>query len=612
MAAAKTITTVKDHHNREHCLIGRLKSDGSHGAAAQAVHREAVVVFTDAVGYSRMVALDTPGTMKSLHERHDDLFRLVGEHGGRLVNLRGDGSLLEFPQSAQALRAIMRFTAEVERRNLNVPVDRRITFRVGMASGTVLDDSQTLHGDAVNVAARLQQLAGPSAICVSDEVRHDAVADTRVDFEDLGFRELKGVRYPVRVWRVADASGSSGVALPGSEKPSIAVLPFANISGEPDQDYFADGLAEDITSSLSQSSWLFVIAHSSACIHRDADLPAAVVCRELGVRYLVTGSVRRAGGQMRITAELTDGHSGKSVWSSRFDRPVQDLFAVQDEITATIVGTIEPLYLRREEQRAVSSGPRDLQHWDLLMRARWHYWRSTRKHSVDCQRILSQAIALKPDDVTGLSLLAFSYLTDVWSGWAVDPKAVIGEAHRLSLRAVTLDDHDSFAHFTMGVAMACMGNMPRAIAEQRRALQIYPHFAAAAAELGRLLAFSGQTAEAVPLVKRAMAASPSEPRVSLWLFTLGICDFIDGDYGNAATHAAAAITHRPDWFFNHYLHAACLSAHGEQARAREALAEARRLLPRFDLHTLKVGHPFVRDEHRERYVKALKAAGWEG
>lgn len=593
-------------------MTGTLVTEAD--VVARGVHvapRYAAVVFTDAVGYSRMVALDAPGTLRRLRERHEELFSIVAGHRGRVVNVRGDGALIEFPDATQALAAITRFSSEVEQRNLDVPVDRRITFRVGIAGGEVLDDLQTLHGDAVNVAARLQQLAGPSAICISDNIREAAGADSPLRFEELGVRELKGVRYPVRVWRVVSAGESAGVLQAASNKPSIAVLPFHNASGDSDQDYFADGLAEDITTSLSRSSWLFVIAHSSAVTFRNPDSPDEVVSRELGVRYLVTGSVRKAAGHLRVVARMTDGHTGETLWSSRFDRPLQDLFAVQEEISATVVGTIEPLYLRHEEQRAVSGGPRDLQHWDLLMRARWHYWRSSRKHSVDCQRILSQAIALKPDDVTGLSLMSFSLLTDVWSGWADDPKAIIAEAYRLSLKAIALDDHDSFAHFTMGVAMVCMGNIERAIAEQRRALQIYPHFAAAAAELGRLLAFSGQTKDAVALVQRAIAASPSEPRVSLWLFTLAICAFIDAKYADAVTYASAAITHRPDWFFNHYLLAACLSANGDVSRAKEALAEAKQLMPRFTIGTLKVGHPFAVAEHRDRYIAALKSVGWE-
>ena len=246
------------------------------------------------------------------------------------------------------------------------------------------------------------------------------------------------------------------------------------------------------------------------------------------------------------------------------------------------------------------------------MRARWLYWRSSRKHSIESQQILERALARQPDDVPTLSLLAFSYLTDVWSGWSDDPKKRIGDAYRHALKAVSIDDHDSFAHLTLGVALACMGDVERAIAEQRRALALYPHFAAALGELGRLLAFSGETAEAVKLVRRAMLASPGEPRMSLWLFTLAIAAFIDRRYQDAVRFAKDAMAQRSDWFFNHYLLAACQAAHGDLPAAQTALAVGVQMMPRFTVASLKAGHPFTQDEHRDRYLAALRQAGWKG
>lgn len=581
-------------------------------ANVEGTRRHAVVVFTDAVGYSAMMARDGPATLGLLREHHASLFGGVTRLAGTIVNTRGDGALLEFRDPVTALTSITEFMTGVQQRNASLAVDRRMSFRVGINLGEVLVADDALHGDVVNVAARLQQLAEPGSICVSDDVRVAVGDNMPLGFHDLGFHEVKGVRYPVRVWRVAARGDRTMAAEVSATKPSIAVLPFANLSGDREQEYFADGLAEDIIASLAHSSWLFVIARSSSFVYRDGNRPLSTIFRELGVRYLVSGSVRHAGAQLRVSAELTDGRNCESVWAAHYDRPVSDLFALQEEISATIVGTIEPMFLRREEHRAAYSGPRDLQHWDLLMRARWHYWRSSRNHNIDTQRILQQAIALQPNDVAGLSLLAFSYLTDIWSGWADDPKALIAESYRLAMKAVALNDMDSFAHFTLGVAMACIGDMERAIAEQRRALELYPHFAAAAAELGRLLAFSGETAIATSLVYRAIAASPTDPRKSLWLFTLGIAAFVDGRDQEAAKYAADAVAQRPDWFFNHYLLAACRAACGELDRAREALAEAKRLMPRFSAKTLKVGHPFVHAAHRDRYIASLRRAGWDG
>lgn len=409
-----------------------------------------------------------------------------------------------------------------------------------------------------------------------------------------------------------DAAAGSAPGPGLRPRPKISVLPFANPGGDPQEEYLADGLAEDIAAGLARSPWFFVIAQDSARTFRDCALPPAELCRRLGAQYLVRGSVRRAGGRLRVSAELLHGENAEVLLAERYDRPLDDLFAVQDELTERIVATVEPLFLKNEASKANTRGPRDLRHWELLMRSRWHYWRSTRSHLTEAQRHLTEALTQRPDDVAALSMQAFCLATEVWSGWAVDAKAAALEAQRLAQRAVALDDRDAFAHFTLGVTLAGFGLLDRAIAEQRRALELHPHFAAAAGELGRLLAFAGETAEARLWTHRAMAASPTEPRVSLWLFGLAIADFVDGDFPAAAGHAARAVAHRPDWFFNHYLLAACQACTAEPAAARAAFAEGQRLLPGFDVAAMRVGHPFRQAAPRERYVEALKSLGWKG
>lgn len=413
-------------------------------------------------------------------------------------------------------------------------------------------------------------------------------------------------------WALTPSASDAGAAPGEPRRPSIAVLPFANSGKDNSQEYLADGLAEDIAAGLARSPWLFVIAQDSARTFRDSPLSVQEISERLGVRYLVRGSVRLLSGTLRISVELLHAPTGEVLLSERQDRPAEDLFAVQDEVTRRIVGTIEPLFLKREEATAVRVPRGDLRHWDLIMQARWHYWRSSRKHAAEAKRLLRQALVLRPDDVSALSLLAFSLATDVWSGWAEDPKAVALEANRLAMRAVAIDDRDSFAHFTLGVVVLGFGQLDRAIAEQRRALELYPHFAAAQAELGRLLAFSGQTDEAVRLITQAIQGSPTEPRMSLWIFGIAIARFVDGDYADAARLAADAISHRPDWFFNHFLSATALSWLGDLPGARQALAEGQRLLPTFNTAALRVGHPFRHDEHRERYIEGLRRVGWTG
>jgi TolB-like protein len=393
-------------------------------------------------------------------------------------------------------------------------------------------------------------------------------------------------------------------------KPSIAVLPFANLSGSADKDYFADGLAEDIVASLSRSPWLFVVASSSSLQFRDSQIAPAAACQALGVQYLLRGSVRSTEQRLRIAVELIAGNGDEVVWAERHDRPAADLFEVQDEIAAKIVGALEPAFLQREEQRSVTRIHRDLQQWDLLMRARWHYWRSTQRHSLEAKQLLEQAIRLHPADGAALSLLAFCLATDVWSGWATDPRSAALEARQLATRAVAIDDRDAFAHFTLAVTLLSFGELDGAIAEQRRALALYPHFAAAAAELGRLLAFSGETEEGCRLIRQAMTDSPTDPRRALWIFGLGIASFVDRRYADAAAHARSAITLRRDWFFNHLLLASSLAHLDDNLAAHQALAEGLRLLPTLSLSALRAGHPFRRDADRTRYIEGLRAAGW--
>ena len=328
------------------------------------------------------------------------------------------------------------------------------------------------------------------------------------------------------------------------------------------------------------------------------------------MQYLLRGSVRRSEQRLRIAVELIDGSSDEVVWAERHDRPVADLFEVQDEIAARIVGALEPAFLQREEQRSVTLTARDLPQWHLLMRARWHYWRSTQRHSLEAKRLLEQAIRLHPADPAALSLLAFSLATDVWSGWAADPKSTAIQAWQLATRAVAIDDRDAFAHFTLAVTLLSFGELDAAIAEQRRALARYPHFAAAAAELGRLLAFSGETDEGCRLIHQAMTDSPTDPRRALWIFSLSIAGFIDQRYADAAAQARIALTLRRDWFFNHLLLASSLSHLDDNAAARQALAEGLRLVPTLSLSALRAGHPFRRGADRTRYIDGLRAAGW--
>jgi TolB-like protein/Tfp pilus assembly protein PilF len=394
-----------------------------------------------------------------------------------------------------------------------------------------------------------------------------------------------------------------------SHRRTVAVLPFVNLDGDADQEYFSDGLAEDIITHLTHSPWLLVLSRNSSFTHRNSAQSSEQIGQALGARYLVLGSVRKAATQLRMTAELVDTHNSDTLWSDRYDRPLTDLFKLQATISAHVVSTIEPVYLRREERLSNQVFDKDMQHWDMLMRARWHFWLSTKNHIDQAQGFLQKAMALKPSDSPTLSLMAFTHLAQVWGSWAPDPRAAIAEATRLSLAAIRNDDRDAFAHFTLGAVLSCTGQIDWAIAELERALSLYPQFAAAAGELGRLLVFAGRTEEAAEYVLQAIDASPHDPHLSLWMRTRAIGCFIDGNHADALRYATSATAKRPDWFFNHFLLAACQAATGDLMAAKTSMANG--LAHRsYTLQAFKFGHPFVHPHHAQAFSDALKLAGW--
>ena len=487
-----------------------------------------VVLMIDLVESVRLMAVDESGTVSRWHQFASNAQSVVlPQHQGRMVKSLGDGLLAEFDTCTNAIEAAFALHTSLQTLQAKAGLAQTMKMRAGVHSTHVWTHHADIYGAGVNLAARLATLANPGETVVSAPVYAQMVLAMDVLIEDLGECQLRHIDKPVRAYRVGQPALASTTPALGA-RPSLAVLPFTVTGGGQDEEYFGDGLAEDIIASLARSPWLFVISRGSSFNFRGDDLRVSSICKKLGVRYLVMGSVRKMGNRIRASAELldgSDGSDGQVLWSERYDRPVQDFFELQEDIVSKVVGTIEPLFLRQEERQAMQAAQasgRDstasLAHWDLLMRARWHYWRSSRRHSDEAKRLLEQAIAMRPNDACGLSLLSFSLFTDVWSGWAAEPKAVIERGMKLAIRALSMDDRDSFAHFTMGVAAACVNDMQRAIAAQRRAIELYPHFAAAIGELGRLLVFNGETKEAIAHVNTAIVASPSDPRMSLWLW----------------------------------------------------------------------------------------------
>jgi len=404
----------------------------------------------------------------------------------------------------------------------------------------------------------------------------------------------------------------------GRARPRIVVLEFTHAPGDEEQAWFAEALADELTVGLSKSP-LMAVTPRQALLHSEAvgHAPSAI-CARLGVDYVLDGKVRTLRGTVRVSVDLIQG-DGTSAWSGHYDRPMADLFSLMNEITMSIIGTVEPAVLEREALRIPKASEHSLQFWRLFVEGRRHFWRSTPEDVRAAEVFLEKALALEPRDVSALAILAHCKLYDLWSGTSTEPVGQLGEAHRIALRAVSADGSDAFAHFTLGVVLSMMDRLPEAKAEQRRALELNPYLAAASGEMGRLLAFDGQPKDAIAYSERAIAASPNDPQTWLWYRSKAIARFVDGDYVAAARDAADAAVRKPERFSLRYLLAACYSAAGLMGQAREALAEGDRLAreqhggdgPAYSLEALKTSHPFVDPENLDRLVKALSGAGWQ-
>jgi len=406
-------------------------------------------------------------------------------------------------------------------------------------------------------------------------------------------------------------------------RPRIVVLEFTHPAGDEEQGWFAEALADELTVGLSKSPLLSVMPRH-ALLHSDVvGHGAGSICERLGVDYVLDGKVRSLGGTVRVSVDLIQGADETSAWSARYDRPMADLFSMMNEITTAIIGTVEPAVLEREESQALKAPERSLQFWQLFVRGRGHFWRSTASDVRKAESFLEQALALEPNDVSSLAILAHCKLFEVWVGTAYDPANAIAEAHKIALKAVAAGGSDAFAHYTLGVVLSMMGRLIEAKAEQRRALELNPYLAAASGEMGRLLAFDGHPEEAIAFSERAIAASPNDPHGWLWYRSKALARFVSGDYEQAARDAADACARGPGRFPLQYLLAACYSAADRMPEAQRALDDGDRLArdragpgrsnaTAYSLEALKIGHPFTRNADLDLLVKHLQKAGWQG
>ena len=566
------------------------------------MRRLAAILALDVVGYSRLMEADEAGTLAALKERRTTLVQpLVSKHGGRMVKIMGDGALIEFASAVNAVACAIEVQEQMAAANADLPADRRIVLRMGVNLGDIVVEGGDIYGDGVNLAARLEGLAEPGDILIAGSVHEQVKRKLDCRFEDLGLRAVRNIAEPVQVYRVGTQSSATPEqpALQLPAKPSIAVLPFTNMSGDPEQEAFADGLTEDLITDLSKSSGLFVIARNSTFAYKGRSLDARAIARELGVRYLLEGSARRSGGRVRINAQLIDAVGGGGhLWAERFDRSVEDIFAVQDEVTAKIV---EALVGRLTAQPA-RNRPANLEAYELCVRGRGLVAQSAQE-AREARVLLQRAIALDPGYAEAHRWLAVS-LWWAWVLWGEPERPNRAEAVVMAEKAVTLDPNDAGCRWVHGGVLSYERRWADSEAEFAKALQLDPNHADAWAWLSDVSVLSGRPPEALDQIQRALRLNPHPPGMYYWM--LGQAQYANRLYADAVETLRRKTTYRTA---SRRILAASLAQLG---RLDEARREAELFMvgnPHFTISHWASAQPFRDDATREHFQEGYRMVG---
>ncbi|HEX2116601.1 MAG TPA: adenylate/guanylate cyclase domain-containing protein [Alphaproteobacteria bacterium] len=583
---------------------------------ARVARRLAAILAIDMVGFSRLMEADEEGTIaRQRAHRRDIMEPVLREHGGRIVKTTGDGLLVEFGSVVGAVDSAVRIQRAISEAEAHVPKDRRIQYRAGINLGDIVIDGDDILGDGVNIAARLESLAEPGGISVTASVFEQVVGKLDLVFDDLGNRQVKNIQKPLRVYRVRlemvrDEEGREvGRRAGAAVKPGIAVLPFQDMSESRDQEYFADGIAEDIITGLSRYQSFFVIARNSSFTYKGRAVDVKQVAGELGARYVLEGSVRKGGSRVRITAQLIDATTGAHVWAERYDRAIGDIFDVQDEITESIVGVVAPELIGAEMQRARRKDPASLDAWENLMRAVWHSLRLTEADGIEARRFARAALALDPGLARAYVVHAMCDVWDVLIGRSADPAQTMASAHANARQAVDIDPRDAEAHSILGMVALFMRRFDEAERQLERAVSLNPNLAVAFMLGGGFYALSGEAEKAHEHLKQALRLNPRDP-VNYWVYAFyGIAEWSAGRYEDAADWSRKAIQLYDDCATAHRVLAASLASLGRIEEARAALAPLFRIAPGATIAKTRAAVPWKRPEDMERYFDALRRAG---
>src|SRR3989441_1547138 len=588
-------------------------------ASDQTKRKLAAILAADIAGYSRLMGADEEGTLARLKALRSELIDPKNkQHRGRIVKTTGDGILIEFPSVVDAVRCAIEVQRGMVERNADIAQDKRIECRVGVNLGDVMIEGRDLYGDGVNIAARLEALAEPSGICISRTVLNHARDKVSFDVEDAGEQTLKNIARPIHVYRIIDPSRRPAMrkpevlALALPDKPSVAVLPFTNMSGDPEQEFVSDGVAEDVITALSHYPSLFVIARNSSFTYKGRAVDVKQVGRELGVRYVLEGSVRKAGNRIRVTAQLIEAGTSTHVWAERYDRDLADIFAMQDDLTEALTTALAPAIADAELRRAMRKPPGSLDAWAAYQRGLWHLSKATADDDAAAEKFFRQAIDLDPTCSGGYGALALYQLQTAALYQKLDLSTAQRSAEALARRAVALDGADAEARSCLGWALQARGEADGALAEIERALSMSPNLAIAHGHRGATLIFAGRPREGLTALETCIRLDPRDPYLAVRLLHVACGLYFCSEYEASIEASKRLFRSYPDFPMIYRWSAAALGQLGRPAEAKEALEKAVSRTPAaFDMY-VRNRAPWFRPEDHAHLVEGLRKAGWKG
>lgn len=568
------------------------------------------ILSADVEGYSRLMGNDEASTIHTLTAYKDAMTALIKQHRGRVVDAPGDNLLAEFASVVDAVQCAVEIQRELAERNQELADDRRMHFRIGVNLGDVVVEQDRIYGDGVNIASRLESLCGGGGICISGTAFEHVENKLDLKFKDLGEQKLKNIVKPVRVYRVIMAADShesvmdETLELPA--KPSIAVLPFKNLSGEPEQEFFSDGFTEDIITTLAKIPRMLVIASESSFTYKGKSVKTQEVGRDLGVRYVLEGCIQKFGDQVRITAQLIDATNGRHLWAEKYDRDLKDIFAMRDEITMKIATALQ-LKLTDGEGAQWALESDNFETYIKVLQSDEHFNRYTPDDNILSRQKAKEALDLDPNYPPATKMFAWTLLMDGFFGTSKTPEKSIEQAFELAQKVLDRRDSDSSAHWLIGYAYLLKGQFEKAISELEIARDLVPNNPEINAGLGLILTAAGKPEEAINLIKNAMRLHPIPPS---WFFNvLGNTYHQTGQYEKAVHEYKKAIQLQPDSMFSHLNLAVCYVKLRREADAHVEAAEVLRVNPKFSVESC-AKHTQLKDEaYKQLYIDDMRKAG---